>query len=251
MPNPSHRLPAELGEFSEGLIRAREAVQIAATLKHPLSQIFADLAQGYLLWWKGDLEEAIGPLEHALMLCRTSDTPVLFPPIASVLGSSYAVSGRLQEAIVLLERAVEATTAMRVVAGSSLILGQLGHVYLVAGREDDAAKVTGHAVELARQRGERGWEASSLRILADVHAQRAAPEVEPAEDTYRQAIAIAEELGMRPLLGRCHLGLGALSRRRGRWPAAREHLTVAVTLFREMEMGAWARRASAELETLA
>jgi class 3 adenylate cyclase/tetratricopeptide (TPR) repeat protein len=241
---------AELGEFAEGLGHAREAVRLAAMLKHPLSQIFADLAHGYLLWWKGDLEEAVASLEHGLMLCRTSDTPVLFPGIASVLGSAYAVSGRLHEAIVLLERAVEATTAMHVVAGASLILGQLGHVYLVAGHEDDAAKAAGHAVELARQRQERGWEAAGLRILGDIHSQRDTPEVDPAEAAYRQAIAIAAELGMRPLVARCHLGLGTLSRRCGQSPSAREHLTIASALFREMEMHAWAARAGAELEAL-
>jgi class 3 adenylate cyclase/tetratricopeptide (TPR) repeat protein len=241
---------AELGEFAEGLEHAQAAVELAAALKHPLSQIFADLARGYLLWWKGDLADAIAPLEHGLMLCRTSDTPILFPAIGAVLGSAYAVSGRLQEGIALLERAVEVTNAMRVVAGASLILGQLGHGYLVAGREDEATKVTGHAVELARQRGERGWEAASLRILADVHSQRDTPEVEPARATYLQAVALAETLGMRPLLARCHLGLGALGRRCGQAGDAREHLTIAGGLFRAMEMHAWAARATAELEAL-
>ena len=36
------------------------------------------------------------------------------------------------------------------------------------------------------------------------------PEVEPAEAHYRQALALAEELGMRPLQAHCHLGLGRL-----------------------------------------
>jgi hypothetical protein len=36
------------------------------------------------------------------------------------------------------------------------------------------------------------------------------PEVEPAEASYRQALALAEELGMRLFQAHCHLGLGTL-----------------------------------------
>jgi len=45
---------------------------------------------------------------------------------------------------------------------------------------------------------------------------------------------LAEELSMRPLVARCHLGLGKLYRRTGEREQAQEHFTTATTLYREM-----------------
>jgi hypothetical protein len=59
---------------------------------------------------------------------------------------------------------------------------------------------------------------------------------EHAEAHYRDALAIAQELGMRPLVAHCHLGLGKLYRRAGTREQAQGHLSVAVTVYREMDM---------------
>jgi tetratricopeptide (TPR) repeat protein len=60
-------------------------------------------------------------------------------------------------------------------------------------------------------------------------------EADTAEAHYRQALALAEELGLRPLVAHCHLGLGKLYRRTGKREQAQEHLTTATTMSREME----------------
>ena len=68
-----------------------------------------------------------------------------------------------------------------------------------------------------------------------------------AEAHYRQALAAAEELGMRPLAAHSHLGLGMLFHRTGDQAKAAEHLTIAATMYREMDMGFWLEKAEAEL----
>jgi hypothetical protein len=60
-------------------------------------------------------------------------------------------------------------------------------------------------------------------------------------------MALAVELGMRLLVAHCHLGLGKLYRRTGQRPEARDHLTIAATMFREMGMGLWLQRMETEL----
>ena len=72
-------------------------------------------------------------------------------------------------------------------------------------------------------------------------------EIEPAETHYRQATALAEELGMRPLVAHCQLGLGQLYRRTGKRDEAREHLITATTMYREMDMRFWLEQAEAEM----
>jgi hypothetical protein len=53
------------------------------------------------------------------------------------------------------------------------------------------------------------------------------------------------------MLARCHLGLGRLHRAAGRPAPAREELTAAIALFREMDMRSWLEQADAEMKELA
>ena len=55
---------------------------------------------------------------------------------------------------------------------------------------------------------------------------------------------------MRPLVAHFHLGLGKLYRRTGKRQEAREHLTIATTMYREMDMRFWLERAEPELNEL-
>src|SRR4029453_9383153 len=48
------------------------------------------------------------------------------------------------------------------------------------------------------------------RLLGDLYAHGHPPVVEPAAASYQQALALAEELGMRPLQAHCHRSLGTL-----------------------------------------
>ncbi len=52
---------------------------------------------------------------------------------------------------------------------------------------------------------------------------------------------------MRPLVARCHYGLGTQYLRSSEWGQARDHLTIAVTMFREMGMRFWLDQAEAEM----
>ena len=58
------------------------------------------------------------------------------------------------------------------------------------------------------------------------------------------------EPSMRPLVAHCHLGLGKLYDRTGDGVKAREHATMAATMYREMDMRFWLTQAEAELKTL-
>ena len=64
---------------------------------------------------------------------------------------------------------------------------------------------------------------------------------------YREALALARAHGMRPLVAHSHLGLGKLYRRTGQPERARENLTTAMTMYREMDMGFWVKQAEADM----
>jgi protein-disulfide isomerase-like protein with CxxC motif len=66
-----------------------------------------------------------------------------------------------------------------------------------------------------------------------------------ARARYAEALDVATELVMRPLVAHCHLGLGKLASRTGNRQQAQEHLTTAATMYGEMDMPFWLEQAEA------
>jgi len=86
----------------------------------------------------------------------------------------------------------------------------LGEAQLLAGRLGEAHALAERTLALAREHQECGHEAYALHLLSNIAAQRDAPTDEQVAVYYQQALAMAEELGMRPLQAHCHRGLGTL-----------------------------------------
>jgi tetratricopeptide (TPR) repeat protein len=130
-------------------------------------------------------------------------------------------------------------------------LHRVAEAYLLAGRLTDAVKVAGRALALAREHKERGNEAWTLRLHGQIAAHADPPDAEQAASYYRQALALAEELGMRPLVAHCHLGLGTLYSRSGRDEQAQVELSTAAEMYRSMEMPFWLEKVEAALARVA
>jgi class 3 adenylate cyclase/tetratricopeptide (TPR) repeat protein len=241
---------AERGEFIEAVDRCTEAIHIAETVGHPYSVTVMYRGMGHLHLRRGDLRQASLTLEHALDVCRVVDSPPLFHAVSSALGHAYALSGRSAEAISLLEKAVDRPVRTVTLESQSLRTTWLSEAYLLAGREADARAAAQRALGLARQHKERGHEAYTLRLLGEIAAHKDPPDVGEAEHHYRQALALAEERGMRPLMAHCQLGLGKLYRNIGNTQQAKKHLTAATKMMRDMEMGLWLEKAKEELKEL-
>src|SRR5262249_31008676 len=152
----------------------------------------------------------------------------------ATLGYAYAQVGRVAEAFPLLQESVS-----KPAIHLALFTSFLSEAHLLAGNRDEALSVARQALALARDRKERGHEAWALRLLDDIHARRDPPDVEIAEKHYWESLALAEELGMRPLVAHCHLGLGSLPSRASDLEGARKHLTTAAAMYQEMGMDFW------------
>jgi tetratricopeptide (TPR) repeat protein len=238
---------AEVGLFSEGLAHGKEAVRIAEAENHPYSQIWAKNWLGYLYLRSSD--PAIEILEQALALCKDTGTRIGFPFAGSYLGSAYARADRLDEAIALLEQAVDAAVSMRFAMAQALRLSLLSEGYLHAGRTADALDSAERALALSREHKERGHEAWTLRLLGEVHRTYDPPEVELADTYYRQALDLAEKLGMRPLVAHCQVGLARLYQQAGDRNQAQTHMDAAAHTYRELGAESWLTRARALMET--
>jgi transcriptional regulator with AAA-type ATPase domain/tetratricopeptide (TPR) repeat protein len=235
---------AQLGRFDEAIGRAETAVRIAEAADHPFSLYAGLLGLGFAHLRRGDLPHATRVLERSLDLCRTWQFVARTSVVAAALGAAYALAGRADEALPLVAGAVEEFRRGTGSIWPALILLCAGTTCLQAGRIDGAASHAREALALARRWGARGSEAHALCLAGDVASIAGA---EDADGSYREALALAGEFGMRPLVAHCHRGLGKLYRRTGKRQEAQEHLTIATTMYREMDMTYWLEQAEAEM----
>jgi DNA-binding NtrC family response regulator/tetratricopeptide (TPR) repeat protein len=238
---------AEVGAFTEGIAHAEEVVRMAETADHLYSRIQAYHAGGFLYLRKGDLQQAVRALERGLELCQVADIPIWFPWTASALGAAYALSGRITEALPLLEQAMEQGASGRMIAHRSRSLSWLSEAYLLAGRLDDAMCFAMRALDLSHKHKEQGHQAWILQLLGKIYSHRDPSDVETAEAHYRQALALANDLGMRPLQAHCHRCLGTIYATIGRQEQTRAELSAAIVLYRAMDMTFWLPQAEAAL----
>ena len=119
-----------------------------------------------------------------------------------------------------------------------------GEAWLRADRQPEALDLARRGLAEACDRGERGHEAYALRLLGNI--LDANGDVTSAEEHYHRAMVLGALLGMRPLIAHCHLGLGKLYAHTDKREQARDQLSTAATMYREMEMRFWLEQAEAE-----
>jgi class 3 adenylate cyclase/tetratricopeptide (TPR) repeat protein len=238
---------AELGMFAEGSALGEEGLRIAEAMEQPASIMRAYWGVGLLSLRQGDLPRALPRLEQAVSICQDADLPAFFPWLAAALGETYILAGRVANAVPLLTQALEQTTARESIDLQALCLLPLGEAHVLAGRLEEAHALAEHTLALTRTHQERGNEAYALRLLGEIATHSDPPDVEHAEARYRQALALAEELGMRPLQAHCHRDLGTLYATIGQQEQARAELSAAIVLYRAMDMTFWLPQAEAAL----
>src|SRR5436189_5964980 len=114
--------------------------------------------------------------------------------------------------------------------GHAMLMVRRGEAYLQVLRVDDALRCARQAVVLSREHTELGHEAHALRLLGEL-GMNDPPSLNECQMFYRQAIVRANELEMRPLLAKCHLGLSRRLDLVGQRLDAQSHLDNAAALF--------------------
>jgi class 3 adenylate cyclase len=234
-----------LGEFDAALASAAEGLSVAGEIRHPSSLTLATAFVGYCQLLKGDIDAAIPTLERGLAIAQEHELP--HGVTANLLYLAYALilSDRRESGLEALGRAVHHQIAFMpqwtrygtVTAGA----------YLAAGCLAEATGEVDKGLAMVTERQASGYRGPLLRLQAEILMRQEPLNAETAGERLREALALTTELGMRPEIARCRLGLARLHCRIGGIAAGAEHLAAAVALFRELGATFWAERAEAEV----
>jgi tetratricopeptide (TPR) repeat protein len=238
---------AYLGRFDEAAPYEAEMIRLAEVTQHAHTIGLAYSAAGSLHLQRSDWVRARPLIEHAIAVLRTANVVNL---LAALAASTWVLAqhGECSEALNRLresEQLIERLYATGPGAGGRGTYHWLGRTCLLLGRLDEAWNLGNRAVEA--NRSQPGLAAHALHLLGDIATHPDRFDAERGEAHYRQALALAEPRGMRPLVAHCHLGLGKLYLRTGKREEAQEHLTTATTMYREMDMRFYLEQAEAAM----
>jgi class 3 adenylate cyclase/tetratricopeptide (TPR) repeat protein len=239
---------AHLGRFAEAATYAAQAIRFAEASRHPNSIGIAHYAAGMVHLLQGDWTNALSFIEHPIALYRAGNFVMVTR--TAICSSSWVLAqlgdvGQAQSRLREGEQLIERYSASGVVGYLGWTMHSLGRASLLLGRLDEAQTLGERAIAAVPEH--IGVAAHCQHLLADVATHPDRFDAERGEARYREALALAEPRGMRPLVAHCHLGLGKLYRRTGDQAKASEHLSTATAMYREMGMEFWLAKADAEL----
>ena len=240
---------AQLGRFAEAAEYEAEAIRLAERMHHPFSVSLANQAAGVLHLLRGDWAKARSLIEHWVAVVRSGNIVVSLHSAVAFSAWTLAQLGEASEALNRLgegEQLLERQSARGIVSSRGWHSHSLGRAGLLLGRLDDARRLGERALVESSQ-GQPGFAAHALHLLGDIATHLDQFDAERGEVHYRQAWALAEPRGMRPLVAHCHFGLGKLYQRTGKRQEAEEHLATAATMYREMDMRFYLEQAEAEM----
>lgn len=239
------RALADLGQFDAATVAIEEAIRIAESLKHSTTLLVARMDHGHVLLCRGDLSRAIPSLEACFRELQAAGHTGFASGAAGMLGYARAMTGHQGDGILLIREALgHAAQGRR--TREALFTTYLSEALLLARQPEEAATVAERALSMSLERCERGTEARTRHVLGEIVATRVDEDGSAAERHYREALALAGELGMRPLAALCHLALARFGRQRGERKTRGRHLITAMAMFRELGMSSWSARAEAE-----
>jgi tetratricopeptide (TPR) repeat protein len=247
---------AQIGNFSETLRYGEEAIHTATERDYPLSVVFAYYAVGAVALIQGEFDGAIKALEHGLKVCEAAEIPVQRPLVVSGLAAAYAFVGRSDEALRLLESTPDRSVWMTGAENRQVPLGKaMGTIwdvetYTLAGRHSEAETLARRVLAVFGESKHRGSEAWLRCLLGDLLARLYPDYLLQAEASYREALSLAQDLGMRPLQAHCYLGLGQIHAQSKNARAARADLHAASELYRAMCMTFWLAKADLALTAI-
>jgi tetratricopeptide (TPR) repeat protein len=239
---------AQIGLFTEAAAPEAEAMRLAEPTQNASTVSVTHFARATLYLVRGDWAMARSASERWIFAAQAGNVALQLPWAVSAsawavaqLGETSAALERLREG----KRLVDGLAAKGIVGNRGWAYHTLGRACFLLGRLDEARGLGERAVDSSPQHP--GFAAHALHLLGDIATHPDRFDAELGEARYREALALAEPRGMRPLVAHCRFGLGKLDQRLGKRQEAQEHFDTAMMMYREMGMTFWLEKAEAAL----
>jgi len=239
---------AQLGRFADAAQYEASAIRLAEQTQNAFSIGVTHRAAGILYLAKSDWLKASSLLERAIAEFHRRNIALMLPTAIACYAWALAQLDRRNEALTHLregEQLLQLQTEKGIVGDTAWAYHALGRAANLLGQPSDARRLADLAVKSSQRHP--GFRAHAQHLLGDIATQHYHGDCEHAEGHYRQALALAEPRCMRPLMAHCHRGLGQLYSRAGKRQTAHEYLCTANTMYREMGMGFWLKKAEMEM----
>ncbi len=239
---------AELGRFAEAAEHEAEALRLAESMLHaPVSVGVAHLGASLSNIFQGEWTRARALTERWIAVCRTGNVLIMLAPALSSSAWVLAQMGERDEALNRLregERLIEREETNQ----RAWTYHSLGRAALLLDRLDEAHSLANRAIESSPSHF--SFAAHAQHLLGEIATHPDRFDAESGMVHYRQALALAAPRSMHPLVAHIQLSLGKLYRRAGTPEQAQEHVTMAMTMYQEMDMRFWLEHAKAEMRQM-
>ncbi len=212
----------ELGDSTGALHLVERGERVAQAADHLYSRMPLAVVKGYLLLTGGQITDAIAVLEPAVATCREKKFVGQSMRALTALGHAYALGGEPMRGVPLLKEAIRMQEQAGAFVTRALWIRTLAHNCLLAGELEQAHAAAQEALGFAQRHRERWNEGWALWVLGEVEArqgdrerflargERPGAARQRALRHFQDALAIARELGMRPLAEHCEKSLAHL-----------------------------------------
>ena len=180
----------------------------------------------------GRVQEALVHLEEALQLALVRGDRRQEGTLLRSMAGMCWRVGRMQKAEECGNNALSIMRELGDRWAEGVCLGDLAVVYMDSGRREQAERAQQEALAIHRETGNRRGECIALGNLGGVYSARR--QLEMAVSCFEDALAIAREIEFRPFVGTTKANLGAVLRNSGRAEVAEVLLREALSIAREV-----------------
>ena len=213
-----------LGRIEDARRIMSAAIGDARTRLHPFTLVSALLAQARFLTHTRDLEGAIAATEEGLSIAAEQRSPYHIARAGILQAWNVVESGRVQEGIALMERALARQHETGGNFQSSYNLSRLAEAHARSGNLTRALDLTNQSIEEVRRSGEHWWMAEAERIKGEILLAASPHNGEQAEARFHRALTCARGQGARLWELQSASSLATLWLRNNRDSAARDLL---------------------------
>ncbi len=223
---------SDLGENRKARLYLEDARNIYNALNEPLMEAETLHSLVKVLVFLGDEGARRRAIAEALARFTEAGDDVGIARCYNIIGSDYLNADEPERALEYFQDALYIWQQGGDLPGQAIALTNLGFAQYLLGRYHDAVGFAERALEITRRIGTRRTQAAAVCNLVAYYMYL---EPSKADEYGREAVALAEDIPNYEILSGAHINLGELERCRGRWDAARGHVTEALEAARKIE----------------